>query len=244
MLCHSRRLLSRGHPRGLVARLYRLWSREAIRRIFRYCFHLVNSRRCRHESWRYSRISFSMASTVTSFRQLLRPVRASSRDASSLDFCYRCLPNPQIPYAIKRLPHVRGSAIFGFPRIGRCLVRAQNFFAHDYDHVSAHADKIDRFRRLRLIADLARLESFDDVFPVDYPVDRRVDQNIGSHQGLDPWDVYRPHHLAKTFSCSERRNDAWIARGWLIDGRRWCIWHWNLPQTLNLSSCASGCRRG
>jgi hypothetical protein len=24
-------------------RLYRLWSREAIRRIFRYCFHLVNS---------------------------------------------------------------------------------------------------------------------------------------------------------------------------------------------------------
>src|ERR1019366_1434279 len=25
------------------ARLYRLWSREAIRRIFRYCFHLVNS---------------------------------------------------------------------------------------------------------------------------------------------------------------------------------------------------------
>jgi len=36
--------LSRGHPRGLyTARLYRLWSREAIRRIFRYCFHLVNS---------------------------------------------------------------------------------------------------------------------------------------------------------------------------------------------------------
>jgi hypothetical protein len=43
MLCHSRRVLSRGHPRGFTARLYRLWSREAIRRIFRYCFHLVNS---------------------------------------------------------------------------------------------------------------------------------------------------------------------------------------------------------
>jgi hypothetical protein len=44
MLCHSRRVLSRGRPRGLTAHLYRLWSREAIRRIFRYCFHLVNSR--------------------------------------------------------------------------------------------------------------------------------------------------------------------------------------------------------
>jgi hypothetical protein len=66
--------LSRGHPRGLVAHLYRLWSREAIRRIFRYCFHLVNSRRRRHESWRYSQISFSIASPVTSFRQLFPPV--------------------------------------------------------------------------------------------------------------------------------------------------------------------------
>jgi hypothetical protein len=68
MLCHSRRGLSRGHPRGLyTARLYRLWSREAIRRIFRYCFHLVNSSPNADESWRYSRF-FSIASTITSFR--------------------------------------------------------------------------------------------------------------------------------------------------------------------------------
>src|SRR5271170_2405057 len=60
MLCHSRRTLSRGHPRGLVARLYRLWSREAIRRIFRYCFHLVNSSPNADESWRYSRFFLSL----------------------------------------------------------------------------------------------------------------------------------------------------------------------------------------
>src|SRR5260370_33172461 len=82
MLCHSRRILSRGPPRGFNFRLYRLWSREAIRRIFRYCFHLVNSSRDRDESWRYSRTLLSIASTVTSFRPLLPPERVSTSDAS------------------------------------------------------------------------------------------------------------------------------------------------------------------
>jgi hypothetical protein len=39
----TRGAFCRAVTRAVFVRLYRPWSREAIRRIFRYCFHLVNS---------------------------------------------------------------------------------------------------------------------------------------------------------------------------------------------------------
>src|ERR1700683_1572733 len=65
-------------------RLYRLWSREAIRRIFRYCFHLVNSSPAKAMSPGATLVLFSIAPTVTSLRRLFSLGRASSSDAANL----------------------------------------------------------------------------------------------------------------------------------------------------------------
>ncbi len=66
MLCHARRILSRGHPRGLLASIDCGAGKPSADHL-RFCFHLVNSSlKSSHESWRYSRSLFSIASTVTS----------------------------------------------------------------------------------------------------------------------------------------------------------------------------------
>jgi len=92
----------------------------------------------------------------------------------------------------------------------------QDLFAHNHDDIAAHPDKVDRFFSLQLIADLVRFEASDDAVPVRNPVNRRVDQNIGSHQSLDCRDIYRQHRLSKVHSGSQRRNHARIVRRWLI----------------------------
>ena len=62
-----------------------------------------------------------------------------------------------------------------FPCIGRVLVRTEDLFAHDHDHIAARPDKIDHFLGSRLIADLVCFEASDNVLQVDDLVDRRID---------------------------------------------------------------------
>jgi len=45
-----------------------------------------------------------------------------------LDFCDRCLANPELPDAIKLLTHIRESAMLA--RVRRVLVRMRDLFAH------------------------------------------------------------------------------------------------------------------
>jgi hypothetical protein len=61
--------------------------REAI---FRYCFHLVNSWRDAVMSPGATRSLFSIASTVTSFKSLFPPPRASSSSARVAREILRC----------------------------------------------------------------------------------------------------------------------------------------------------------